>query len=449
MSKVGLIGENSVELINILIDIWNNGDCAVLIDWRIPFQVAEEMMKEASVNKCYIEKKTLQTASANSLIIFKTFEKKSNSAELLPEEIYGKFKINYSQDEAIILYSSGTTGKSKGIILSHYAISKNAEVIIDYMNLTDNDSIYIAKSLAHSSTLTGELLVGLIAKIKIIIAPTIVPPRFVLNNLIKFNVTILCLNPTMLYMYAEEYNINHYNISSLNTIFVSGSILNNKIYACAHKIFSNINIYNVYGLSEAGPRVTAQRLGCCDNNSVGKPIKGVEIKLFDDNGNEVNLGDRGIIHVKTQSKFKGYVTGNNNTKCLNSLYKDWLNTGDIGYFDEKDNLYVVGRSDDVIIKDSHKIYPSDIENYLMLKFNLKNCILLSHKFEKTNELICIFNTEDKDIKDLIVKMKQTCKNRFAIYECPNKYIFMGEIPLTLSGKVKVELLKQQIMEKLI
>lgn len=80
----------------------------------------------------------------NENISFLPYERKNVSAEYLPESIYNKYNPNYSKNESVIIYSSGTTGKSKGIILSHFAINTNADAIIDYMNSTESDCIYIA-----------------------------------------------------------------------------------------------------------------------------------------------------------------------------------------------------------------------------------------------------------------------------------------------------------------
>lgn len=159
MSRVALIGENSVEYVNSLIDIWNNGDCAVLLDWRIPFQTAVEMMREADVSKCYIEEGLLEKSNIQlpDCIEFIEFKKRITTT-MLPQEVYDKYRNNYKTNEAVVIYSSGTTGKSKGIILSHYAINTNADAIIDYMQPNDNDCIYIAKTLSHSSTLFHKLL---------------------------------------------------------------------------------------------------------------------------------------------------------------------------------------------------------------------------------------------------------------------------------------------------
>lgn len=188
-----------------MLNIWNNGDCAVLIDWRIPLKSAVEMMRGSQVNKCYIEKVYLKNGIADRCpdIDFLTFEKSGEYyVEELPTSIYEKFNENYSQKEALVLYSSGTTGNAKGIILSHYAINLNADLINEYMQLSNRDSIYIVKAFAHSSTIVGELLIGLKYKIKNIVSSTLVSPRDSLNHINNYKVTILCLNPSLLYLYT-------------------------------------------------------------------------------------------------------------------------------------------------------------------------------------------------------------------------------------------------------
>lgn len=440
MSRVALIGENSTEYIDKLIDIWNSGDCVVLIDWRVPLQTAVEMMKEAKVHTCCIEKKLFDKVSdtLSQSIKFIPFERKSTSAEYMPESIYDKFKPNYSENEAVVLYSSGTTGKSKGIILSHLAINTNSDAIIDYMKPTTADCIYIVKTLSHSSTLTGELLVSLKTHTKLIIAPTIVPPRYILSNISNFKVTIICLNPTLLSMLTDEMQRRKYDVSSLRTIYVSGSILNDKIYEKAHYVFREMPIYNIYGLSEAGPRVTAQRDGCCSTNSVGKPIKGVEIAIVAENGTPVPDGVHGTVYVNTPSKFCGYISGQIKHK---SLYKDWLNTGDVGLIGCNGELHIVGRVDDVIILDAHKIYPGKIEEVILDTTEICECSVVKVEY-KINEFIgCLY------VGTVIAEqaIRDKLKSKLPTYEIPRRFIRCEAIPRTLNGKTS----KADVREKIL
>lgn len=430
MPRVALIGDNSIEYVNALIHIWNNGDCAVLIDWRIPFQTAYEMMLEANVSKCYIERKILQKIEIDDYvdIEFITYNNNTSIAKELPVNIYEQFHSNYCHNEAVVIYSSGTTGKSKGVILSHYAISTNADAIIKYMELDSDDCIYVAKSLSHSSTLTGELLVALKSRTRLIIAPTVVSPRIVFANMQKFKVSILCLNPTLLQLYATEYQRNRLFTSSLKTIYVSGSILNDSLYRYAHEVFDKVNIYNVYGLSEAGPRVTAQSSNCCKSNSVGKPIDGVKITVVDNSGIPVKPSERGIIHVNTKSKYMYYVCGK---EKFQSLYNGWLNTGDIGYIDNAGELHVVDRIDDVINIGAHKIYPSDIEKLVLEDDRITACVVSKFTYNETEVIGCLYVSDN----DRSLSIMQHLKTKLMLYEIPKRYVRVSEIPCNMRGKV--------------
>ena len=202
MGRVALIGENSIEYINALLDIWNNGDCAVLIDWRIPPDSAISMMSEAGVRLCYVQDKFYSSFNQLNIDIqFTPYHNNTCTPMLMPLELYDKFITNYSHDEAVVIYSSGTTGKSKGIILSHYAINTNADAIIDYMKPTTDDCVYMVKTISHASCLTGEVLLSLKTHTSLLVSPIIVPPRYTLANVAKYKVTIMCINPTLLQMY--------------------------------------------------------------------------------------------------------------------------------------------------------------------------------------------------------------------------------------------------------
>lgn len=212
MSRIGLIGENSIGYVDKLLDIWNNGDCAVLIDWRIPFNVAIEMVK---------------------IITFECF---NQLADIIPEKIAKKYKPNYNKNESLVLYSSGTTRKSKGIILTHYAINTNSDAIIDYMKPTPRNCMVVLKTFSHSLTITGELLAGLKSGMRLVIVPTIVPPRHILNNIEKFGVSLICLNPALLYLICDEVNRTRYALKMLKEVYVSGAILSDKVYEKAQAI---------------------------------------------------------------------------------------------------------------------------------------------------------------------------------------------------------------------
>ena len=428
MGRIALIGENSIEYINILLDIWNNGDCAVLLDYHIPMKTAISMMEEADVTICYIQNslKDKELDWAINSIKIVTFDVNTIHTQYVPEHIVYKYHERYSYDEAVVIYSSGTTGKARGIILSHYAITTNADAIIEYMQPNEESCIYIIRPLSHSSALVGELLVALRTKCKLVVSPVIIHPRNILSNIEKFNVTILCLNPMLLSMLADQNERSHINISGLKKIYSSGSLLNDAILQKAKKSLGGINIYNVYGLTEAGPRVTAQRYE--NGISVGEALQNVEVEILDNDGKIVEKGNRGVIYVKTPSMFSGYILGEIKHK---SLYEGWLNTGDVGYMDTQNNLYITGRVDDVIIIRAHKIYPSDIEAKICEIFHVSECIVIKVEFQQDNILACLYvSKDDKDID-----FKRGLNKELIEYEIPMLFLHVENIPKSVNGKI--------------
>lgn len=432
MGRIGLIGDNSVGYIKKLIQIWNEGECAVLIDWRIPNNIAVEMMKEANVSRCYIDSKLAARCSDDCVlegIEFILFEGSSSTCEFIAEDIYELYLENYCEDEAVILYSSGTTGKAKGIILSHYAISINADLVLEYMKLSECDCLYIVKTLAHSSTLVGELLVGLKAHIRILISPTISNPRKTLQNINEHNVTTICVNPTLLELYIKTVGNRKWTFNSLKTIYTSGAIADAALIEEAQNTIVGVQILNVYGLSEAGPRISAQRSGERRViGSVGKVLRNVNIVIVSESGEILPPRYKGIIHVNTPCLFSGYVAA---TIVRKSLYNDWFNTGDIGYVDEENNLFITGRVDNMITVGSHNVYPEEVEYLIKTKANVKDCIICSQKNSVYgNKIICYYVADF----DLASELNEYCVANLAPYEIPSEFMRIENIPVTNNGK---------------
>ena len=406
--RIGLIGHNSVEYIQKLLQIWNNNDSAVLLDPDMPFSVVSSILNESNVEKLLIED-TLLTRSENlSSFEIIPYQIKHQMPCTLPESVRELYEPRYDESEAVVIYSSGTTGKCKGVSLSHRAISNNADSIIDYMASSDRDVFYLNKKLTHSSTLVGELLVALKSGSGILLSPLAVPPRIAFRNITDYNVSILCCNPSLLKMYSDEAERTGSFPESVRTVYTSGDMISAKEIERARTVFK-CPVFNVYGQTECGPRITAQTQDYCHGNSVGKPIKNVEIRIEDNNE----------IIVKTNALFSGYTN-------REIPVEEWHRTADTGYIDENGELHITGRTDNMIIVDSHNIYPEAVEQLIIENTEVKDCVV----FKENDKLVCFYEAGNELGTDII----KTIRTKLLPYEVPRSFRRVDGIPRNKNGK---------------
>ncbi len=444
MERIGIIMDNSIEMVECIIEIWNSGNSVVIIDFRTPLQQIIKTMKEIDVKKCYVDtalcKDKIHLIENIDIIQIEI----TKEIVRIPKSVYKKYVYNTSHNEAIVLFSSGTTGDIKGTILSHAAITGNANAIIDYMKLTSEDRLYIIKSLAHSSTLVGELLVGLISQISVFIGKTQNIFERHLKNIVKFEITTICMNPTLLHLFKYQIinNKAEQKRLSLNKIVISGSVCNVDDINSVSKLLKETKIINVYGLTEAGPRVSAQN----DNSpigSVGKAIKGVDICIRNEDNKQIENNCVGIIYVKSDYMFTNY-TNKHNTYIDNM---GWLNTRDVGYLDSEGNLFVLGRKDEMIITGSHNVLPNTIESLILKNPNVTECIIIGIDDCVLNKrIVCLYVSKN----DICEELRRYCQKFLPVYEIPKEFVKILKVPKTATGKKmikKAEELYYQINEE--
>ena len=271
---------------------------------------------------------------------------------------------------------------------------------------------------------------GLKSNSKIIVEPTVTSPTSVLKSINKFNVSIWCINPTLLNIYSKLLSRSNYNINSLKYIYISGSIANKKLLEEAKDNFKNVIILNMYGLTEAGPRVTVQSTNSAYKlGSGGSPISGVEIKIISETGQELAQNSIGIVHVNTLSIMNGYLNG----VGKKSLYRGWLNTGDLGYLDSDGDLFIVGRSDNMILHGSHNIFPEEVENALKYHKLINDCLVFGIDHNIYGErIICLYLS---DVKISDNELRAHCANLLASYEIPNEFSRITKLPYNSNGKL--------------
>lgn len=274
---------------------------------------------------------------------------------------------------AAVLFTSGTTGEPKGVKLSHRGIIENLKGIDGYFQVCEGQKILIARPLVHVAVFTGELLFALYKGLEIDFYEETFQPARLAKYIDERDVQVFGCTPTLLYHLSR-----YLQGESLDSIAISGERLTEGVAEILKDKFSAIKFYNVYGLTENSPRVSAlcpeeffDKIG-----SVGKPIAHTKAKLKD-----------GELLVKSRSIMQGYIGDSDKTK--EKIEKGWLHTGDMARIDEQGYLYILGRKDDMLIRSGMNIYPAEIESAAMQIDGVKSCLVYAEEDIHYGQKICM------------------------------------------------------------
>lgn len=338
------------------------------------------------------------------------------------------------KDAAVILCTSGTTGLPKGIVHTRESIISNIEGILDYFPINSSDHILIARPLCHSAVFTGELLAALICGTNITFYQNKYHPGGVLQRITAGDITVMGSTPTMLFHMACLHTSD--KSIPLHKLVISGEPMSSKTAQKIKKTFANTDIYSVYGLTEAGPRVSylkPDQFHALDG-SVGLPLKNVSIKITDENHTELPPEHKGVVWVKSPSLMKEYYRDEALTSRV--LHQGWLNTGDVGYQDKNGYLYLCGRVDDMIIKAGMNIYPKEITSLVDSIPAIQKSFIYGFETAIGQEIGMEVLLE-KDYRHLKKKdIMELLSEVLADYQMPARLRIVDQFNTTLSGKVR-------------
>jgi long-chain acyl-CoA synthetase len=346
----------------------------------------------------------------------------------------------------VILYTSGTTAKPKGVMLEESQFDANCTGFLQYLNFTGDDRVIVALPLFHSF---GNIMaLALLRSGATLILLQQFQPKTILESIEQHKATILPLVPTIYSFLAQLYARGGYDVSSLRYCISGGASLPEPLLERVEEGLG-VTVIEGYGLTETSPviAVNTMKEGSFAG-SVGPVLPNIELDIFDNSGKPVAQGEIGEIRVRGETVMKGYWKKPNETEKAFST-DGWLKTGDLGHIDQKGRLFIsAGRIKDLIIRAGENVSPLAIENALMNHPAIIEVAAVGIPNERVGEKVKVFAVIREGTKVTAQELKELCRKKLSNFMIPDTFQFMKTLPKTATGKIlKCKLRQSTAKEK--
>lgn len=335
------------------------------------------------------------------------------------------------EDAAVLLYTSGTTGRPKGAVLTHAGLRHNTEVNrVHVQRMTPGDVVVGCLPLFHIFGQICTMSVAVRSGASLILIPRF-EPQAVLDAIARDRATVFEGVPTMYAALLQH--PSEVDVSTLRMCISGGASLPVEILHGFERRFG-CPVLEGFGMSETSPVVTFNHPGRPRKaGSIGTPIQDVEVRLLDDKGQEVALGEIGELAVRGPNVMKGYW---NRPKATTAAIPDgWLRTGDLARQDEDGYLYIVDRKKDMIIRGGYNVYPREIEEVLHEHPAVALAAVVGVEHADLGEEIAAAVVLRPGAQATHDELRQFVKDRVAAYKYPRKVWLVDELPTGPSGKI--------------
>jgi long-chain acyl-CoA synthetase len=336
-------------------------------------------------------------------------------------------------DTAVILYTSGTTGKPKGAELTHDNLTRNAEVVAETLaDLSAQDVLLGALPLFHSFGQTCGLNASVYAGSCMTMIPRFDPGK-ALEIIERDGVTVFEGVPTMYTALLHFDDRERHDTSGLRLCMSGGSAMPVEVMRGFEEAFG-CKVLEGYGLSETSPVASFNHPDRERKpGSIGTPIEGVEMKVVDDEGNDLEQGDVGEIVIRGHNVMKGYWKREDATR--EAIRDGWFHTGDMGRVDEDGYFSIVDRKKELIIRGGYNVYPREIEEVLYEHPAVEAAAVIGLPDEKMGEEVGAAVVLKKGQEVGEQELRDYVKAEVANYKYPRRIWFVDDLPKGPTGKI--------------
>ena len=342
-------------------------------------------------------------------------------------------------DTAVILYTSGTTGQAKGAELTHSNMLVNAIVARDlslgHMEPEQN-VVLVALPLFHSFAQTCQMNANLFHGATLVLVPRF-DPEVVLETMVREKVNFFSGVPTMywaLLAYAKQQKIDTAPIAeNLRLCSSGGSALPVEVLHGFEKTFS-VKVLEGYGLSETSPVATFNAADLPRKpGSIGLPVFGTEVRIVDDEDQDVPVNEAGEIIIRGHNVMKGYYKRPDAT--ADAMRNGWFHTGDIARMDEDGYIFIMDRKKDMVLRGGFNVYPREVEEVLMTHPTVSMAAVIGVPHEALGEEIKAFVIRKPGAEITEADLIAWCRENMAAYKYPRMIEFRDQLPMNATGKI--------------
>jgi len=455
--RVALFLRNSPEFLITLCAVSKIGAVSVPIN---TFLKAEEidyiledsnsiMLVASSIYKTEIDKSNAEDLC--DLVIWKGDIDKPNSFNVrFIDAINSKMSIhetkNSIDDMAIIIYTSGTTGRPKGAMLSYRNIFSNSIAAVERIKVNEKDIGIVFLPMFHSFTLSIGVILMMYVGGSIVIIKSIKPFNNIFKQTLTKKVTLFLGIPDVYNALVKAKLPWYFMWFNRVRAFISGaSALPESTLIAMGQKFKRASLLEGYGLSEASPAICINPIDKPKGKSVGPAMYGYEIKIVDDDMKELPIGGIGEVIARGENIMMGYLNKPDATE--KTIVNGWLLTGDMGYIDQDEYLFLVDRKKDLIISKGINIYPREIEDVIDSFKGVKSSAIIGISDDKNGEIaVAYIELEDSIDKIDEGAMRAHLKHHLANFKLPRVIHFIDELPKTATGKVLKRVLKDKLVK---
>lgn len=459
-SRVAYLGKNSKRYFEVLFGVNKAGAALLPLNWRLAAPEIEEILLDATPEYVIADREFVdlavdvaQSASLKSRVIgFDSGAPGAGELDTLMEAVSVTdpgVEVN-PWDTAILMYTSGTTGKPKGAQLSHqgYLFLRLCEHLEPSFDYTDDDIMLTVMPLFHAMGI-GLALQAIYNGVPIAVY-SMPDPADLIELIARDRPTVVPLVPTVIQMLLDHPNAAQADYSSVRLVVYAGASIGGHLLKRALTEM-RCDFLQFYGATETGAGVTflLPEDHDLDNEakleSCGRPLPLIDIKVADPEGNAVPDGEVGELLIRSPSLITAYF---NQPEMTNAAFRDgWYHSGDGGYRDSDGLLYIVDRMKDMIVTGGSNVYSTEVEQALLKLDGVLMCAVVGLPDDKWGERVVavIVPGPDADLSE--EQVVTHCRKFIAGYKVPKQVEFATSLPLTASNKVMKRALRDDLVSK--